>query len=180
MAPRKTGNPEMPWIQSHTEQENSPKIFEFRHLMGWDKNTATGFLHRFRWQVILMAPNGDIAPLRPAILAEVLGMDPELIVKALEAMESPAVGLLRRVGDHLLVNDWLVYVGRYLKESLWKRHPERVAEAERIHGQSVDSPKPPPASAEDKGKRFVPPTVEEVAAYCAERNNSGRRARIAA
>lgn len=29
----------------------------------------------------------------------------------------------------------------------------------------------PESKAETKGKRFVPPTVEEVAAYCKDRNN---------
>ncbi|MDE6183084.1 MAG: hypothetical protein K2F53_01520, partial [Rikenellaceae bacterium] len=30
----------------------------------------------------------------------------------------------------------------------------------------------PPSDGERRAKRFVPPTIEEVAAYCAERKNS--------
>ena len=127
--------------------------------MRWSKNETIGFLHRFWWTVLEVSPSGDITALSsPEVMAEMLDMPVEVVARALKAMENqdPKLAFLERKAGRILVHDWLEYAGRYLKDSRFRRSPEKYEEIERIHAAAVDSPPGPRLSADS------PPTVRDT------------------
>lgn len=126
----------MPWLESHTSLEKHGKLHSFRREMTWSKNEAVGFLHRFWWLVLEVAPDGVISELHASVVADALGLREDVIVSALRAMRKSRL-IWERDGV-LLVCNWLDYAGTYLKDSRYKRCPEKWEEACRLHGVSSD------------------------------------------
>jgi len=132
----------MAWIESHTNLDRHHKLIRFQTAMRWSRNEAVGFLHRFWWSVLEVSPSGDVTALTlPEVMSETLNMKLDVIQDAILKLEE--FGFLDRVGDKLLVHGWLEYAGRYLSESLFKRHPEKMSEVRSMHERepSEDSPR---------------------------------------
>ncbi len=128
----------MAWLESHQTLERDTKLFLLRKALGWDKNQAVGFLHRFWWLVLEQAPNGDVSGLAAEMMAETLGMKADVVSQALELMASKEIGLLDRTTDgKLLVHEWPKYTGRYLRDSLWKRSPEKWLQMITMYGSCI-------------------------------------------
>lgn len=131
----------MAWIESHTNLDKHHKLIRFQTAMRWSRNEAVGFLHRFWWSVLEVSPSGDVTALTsPEVMSETLNMKLDVAQDAILRLEE--CGFLDNVGGRLLVHGWLDYAGRYLSESLYRRHPEKMAQARSLHvlGQSSDSP----------------------------------------
>src|SRR5688572_13073639 len=121
----------MPWIESHTDLENHPKLLLLKTRLRWSKNEAVGFLHRFWWTVLKYAPNGVISALPLAVVSETLDIEPNVFDQIMNVMKE--VGLVDERDGKLLVHDWPDYAGRYLKENRFKRKPELWAEVEALY-----------------------------------------------
>lgn len=131
------------WLASHHSLERNKKLVQFKVTARMGKNEAIGFLHRFWWMVMQSAPSGlfvlsqdappgsAIASLSLEVIAEILEMEPERIGALIAAMTSAR--LLDKHKCVYRVHDWLDYTRIYLRDSLYKRKPDRFKELEQIH-----------------------------------------------
>lgn len=132
----------MAWIESNQTLERDGRIFLLRKKLGWDKNQVIGFLHRFWWLVLEQAPNGDVSALTAELVSETLGMKPDVVESAFSAMCAGDVRLLERnKSGRLLVHDWPRLTGKYLRDSLWKRSPEKWAQMAELYA-CIEEPSP--------------------------------------
>lgn len=149
-------------------------------LMGWDADgspicdvaldVAIGKLHRFWYWCLDFAPTGDLRGKNDATIARSVGLAPSFGKRFVEAMV--ASGWIDRTPNVFRVHDWPDYAGRFLKESRFKNHPEKLKEMadvyrpEAIQGESEDDPRyqtnqpnqPNPACGGDKTNGPDPPT----------------------
>lgn len=170
----------MAWLKSDTNLERHDKLILFRRQLRWSKNEAVGFLHRFWWTVLQYAPTGDVAALSPVVIGEQLDMPADLVTRAINVMEDAEIALLTRDGPHLLVTNWLEYAGGYLRDSLFRRHPEKWEATCRLYGVSADSPPTDGRlSAVDKRrgdkKRSIPRADEWAERELAKLNGNGQQ-----
>lgn len=124
----------MAWIESHTDLESHPKLLLLKARMRWSKNEAVGFLHRFWWTVLKYAPNGVISALPLEVMSETLDIEVQNLDRILDVMIE--IGLVDDVNGTRFIHDWPDYAGRYLKENLFKRKPDRWKEVEQLYGLS--------------------------------------------
>lgn len=158
----------MAWIESHQGLERHPKLHVLMHAMGWDTDSAIGKLHRFWWWCLEYAPTGDLHGKNDSVIAGSVGLDHSIAKKFVEAMvASRWIDRDRDLGI-FRVHDWLEYAGLYLRTSKFKRHPNKLAEAEAVyavpmpadcprtvHGQSrlpTNPPTNPPTAAAAGGE----------------------------
>lgn len=128
----------MAWIESHTNLDRHTKLIRLQAAMRWSRNETVGFLHRFWWSVLDVSPTGDVTALTsPEVMSGMLNMSLDLAKEAIRNME--AVGFLERRGGTLLVHNWLRYTGRYLSDSLYRRHPEKMQTVREIHANKPQS-----------------------------------------
>lgn len=95
------------WIESHPELENHPKFLKLCILLGKDKLTVIGLLHKFWWWCTAYAEDGDLRKygIRGINAALQIDLNDFSLVRA---------GWIDRQ-PFLRVHDWWDYYGRFLK-----------------------------------------------------------------
>lgn len=106
--------------------------------MGWELYETIGRLHCFWYWCLSFAPTGDLRKHNDALLAGSVGLAPKDGQRFVTSMV--ASGWIDRHDGIFRVHDWLEYAGRYLKDSKFKRRPEKWTEALAVYGLSADSP----------------------------------------
>jgi hypothetical protein len=123
----------MPWIESHTDLENHPKMLLLKSRMRWSKNETVGFLHRFWWTVLKYAPNGVISALPLEVVSETLDMKLDDLKHAIEVMQMQDVELIETRGGLQVVHDWTDFTRIYLRDSLYKNARHKWEAIKRIY-----------------------------------------------
>lgn len=119
----------MAWIESHQGLERHPKIMQLGYIMNWSIDETLGRMHRFWWWCLDYAPTGDLRQVDWKILGMHLGLKEDDSLKFREALVTThLVCRLARTRLPLRVHDWIEYAGRYLRDTRFKRHPEKMAE----------------------------------------------------
>lgn len=131
----------MAWLESHQQLERHPKTNELIRLMGWDAedspirdvavDVAIGKLHRFWYWCLDYAPTGDLRGKNDSLIAKSVGLAPSDGKRFIEAMVESC--WIDRSKNIFRVHDWNQYAGRYLKESKFKNHPEKIEEMEAVY-----------------------------------------------
>lgn len=121
----------MAWLESHQQLERHPKTHALMNMMGWDIDTTIGKLHRFWWWVLDFAPTGDLSKLSHPIISASVGLSADSSEKYVQSMI--LAGWLDRSEVVFRVHDWPHYAGRYLKDSKFKRRPEKWDEVLRLY-----------------------------------------------
>lgn len=174
------GGDVMAWLKSHQELARHPKTNKFARIAGITAPTAIGHLHLLWWWAMDYAQDGDLTRYDAGDIADAMLWqgEPTLLIDALAE-----AGFLDRDEEKTIIHDWEMYAGKRLeqmaKDSERKKKPVGRAEAPRkaSNGAPAEAPQKPPPQQQPKPEKpptatkFKPPTVEEVAAYCAERKN---------
>jgi len=114
----------MPWIESHLEIQNHPKLFDLMNRLNWKKREAIGLLHQLWWWCLAYCPDGDLTRHPKEQLALALELDPVEGSNVLDALIQS--GWLDEK-PYFRVHDWWSYVGQYLRikfkndPAKWKR-----------------------------------------------------------
>lgn len=115
----------MAWIESHQGLERHPKTLKLSSLMSWDIDQTIGKLLRLWWWCLDYAPDGNITRHSPDIVARAISLDPEVGEKLLSSLyESEFLDKTTTPGQ-LLVHDWLDYSATYLRDTKYRRDPEK-------------------------------------------------------
>lgn len=115
------------------------------NLMGWDAedspikhvalDVTLGKLHRFWYWCLDFAPTGDLRGKNDAVLAGSVGLAPKDGKRFVDAMVQS--GWIDRADEIFRVHDWIDYAGRYLKDSKFKRHPNKKRDLQRVYKDPV-------------------------------------------
>lgn len=128
----------MAWIESHQSLERHPKTLSLAERMGWCVDQTIGKLHRFWWWCLDYAPTGDLTGKSDAVLARCVDLEPKDAKRFVDAMVASC--WIDRSDGIFRVHDWLDYAGSYLRDSKFKRSPERWKEAQGLYSDlSADS-----------------------------------------
>lgn len=134
----------MAWIESHQNIERHPKTMRLSILMGWDIDQTIGKLHRLWWWCIDFAPDGNVGRHSADMVALAVGISADMGEKFILAMHES--GFLDKTNEnHFLIHDWMEYAGRYLKDTKYRRNPEKIQEINKLYSkivgrQSADNP----------------------------------------
>ena len=130
----------MAWIESHQGIERHPKTMKLSISMGWDIDQTIGKLHRLWWWCIDFAPDGNVSRHSADMVALAVGLSIDQGEKFISSLLES--GFLDRISvkkqkNVYLIHDWLEYAGRYLRDTKYKRNPEKVHEIIRLHSSVV-------------------------------------------
>jgi len=133
----------MAWIESHQGIERHPKTLKLASAMGWSIDQTIGKLHRLWWWCLDYAPDGNVSRQSTDITAQAIGLhaiEGEKLIKALYDAEF----LDKTSKNQYLLHDWMEYAGTYLKNSKYRRNPEKIQEIIALYStivnrQSADS-----------------------------------------
>jgi len=128
----------MAWLKIDAGLYDNPKTIALAHDLRQDINRTVSLLLRFWLKSLVFSPSGDITDLRADVAADMLSVPFPFYRRFHKSMMSN--GFLDVRNNRILIHDWLDYTGRYLKDSLFKRSPEKWEEVLRLHGQSADCP----------------------------------------
>lgn len=134
----------MSWIESHQGIERHPKTMKLSVLMGWDIDQTIGKLHRLWWWCLDFAPDGNVSRHSADMSALAVGLSADMGEKFISALYE-AEFLDKTAKNQYLIHDWLDYAGRYLKDTKFKRNPEKIIEIKQLYStivsrQSADNP----------------------------------------
>lgn len=115
----------MSWIESHQGIERHPKTIKLSLAMGWDIDQTIGKLHRLWWWCLDFAPDGNVRRHSADMVAIAIGIAPTDGEKFFSAMYD-AEFLDKTAKNQLLIHDWMEYAGRYLKDTKFRRNPEKI------------------------------------------------------
>lgn len=119
----------MAWIESHQALERHPKVLHLSRLMAWDLDGTIGKLHRFWWWCLDYAPTGDLRTVDPLSIPQGLGLEGLDAEKFLPAMmQSHWICPMKGGKTPFRVHDWVNYSGGYLRDSKFRRHPDKWAQ----------------------------------------------------
>lgn len=121
----------MPWIESHTELRDHPKVSVLADEMGWNIFETIGRLHGFWYWCLLYAPNGDLRKFNDAQVGGAVMLNGAQAVQFVKAMVRSC--WIDRSNGIFRVHDWPDYAGRYLQESKFKRTPEKWLETQKLY-----------------------------------------------
>lgn len=156
----------MAWIEAHQGLVNHPKTKTLASIMGWDKFGAVGRLLAFWSWCFEYAPTGDLSRWNNALIAESVELNATESKAFVEAMVES--GWICREPGLFRVHDWIDYASRYLRDTKFKRHPDKWAEVQRLYSikchcggvsrQSADSPPIVGCTLPDLTEPKTPPT----------------------
>lgn len=138
----------MAWLEAHQQLERHPKTQLLMGEMGWGVDEAIGKLMRFWWWCLDFAPTGDLRKFNDTVLAGSVGLSADSSAKFVHAMVKAR--WLDRGNGVFRVHDWPHYAGRYLKDSRFKRQPQKWQEVVSLYemecapaddGPPVDCPR---------------------------------------
>lgn len=146
-------------------------------LMGWSLDETIGKLHRFWWWCLDFAPTGDLRKFNDNVLGGSVGLSADMSVKFVRAMVEAC--WLDRGNGVFRVHDWPHYAGRFLRDTRFKRQPERWKEVQSLYEipvsrQSADNPPNQPTNQPTKSTHTAregieghrpPPTLATVLAH---------------
>jgi hypothetical protein len=133
----------MAWIESHQGLQQHPKTLKLATLMAWDIPATIGRLHILWWWCLEYAPDGNVSRHSTDITALAMGIPAELGPKLIQALyESEFLDITS--AKQYLIHDWMQYAGAYLKNSKYRRNPEKIQEIIALYStivnrQSTDS-----------------------------------------
>lgn len=189
----------MAWLQVHQELGRHPKIKRLSKALGVTTPTAIGHLLYLWWFALDYAQDGDISAFSPEEIAEAALWESDAS-KFLSAMTN--CGFIDNSTDGMsAIHDWDDYAGALMDRLNAQREQSRIRqqryrERQRetddnalvtrdvthsvtgCHALREDKKREEKSIQEeskrtaDKPRRFTPPSVKEVAAYCVERSNS--------
>lgn len=116
----------MAWIELHEELLNHPKTAVLGEAMGWNKFESAGRLYAFWTWAMKYAPTGSLKDLNDAVLGVAVELNGEAATVFVRAMIS-ARWLDRREGG-LRIHDWPDYAARYLRDTKFKKRPDKWQE----------------------------------------------------
>ena len=114
----------MPWIESHLEIQNHPKLLDLMNRLSWKKREAIGLLHLLWWWCLAYCPDGNLTRHPKEHLTLALELGPIEGTKVINALIQS--GWLDEK-PYFRVHDWWNYVGQYLRikfkndPAKWKR-----------------------------------------------------------
>jgi len=117
----------MAWIESHQGVERNPKTIKLSLLMGWDIDQTIGKLHRFWWWCLEFSADGNVSRHSADMVAISVGLSADQGEKFISAMYESEF-LDKTSNNQFLIHDWLEYAGRYLKDTKFRRNPEKIKE----------------------------------------------------
>ena len=149
----------MAWLESHQGIERHPKTMKLSLIMGWDLDQTIGKLHRFWWWCLDFAPDGNVSRHSADMAALSVGIPPELGEKFISAMYKSEF-LDKTSKNQFLIHDWLEYAGRYLRDTKFRRNPEKLKEiialyATIVSRQSADK-KPTKSRKSAESQPYLP------------------------
>jgi len=137
------------WIESHQTLKDNPKTSKLSSLMGWDLDITIGKLHRLWWWCLDYCPDGNVSRLSADMVAIAIGLPPNDGEKLIKSLYNAGF-LDKTLKKQFLIHDWLDYAGRYLRDSRYKRNPDKYKEIKDLHETVVSR-----LSAIDNGKSKV-------------------------
>lgn len=105
----------MPWLKSHSELRNHPKVAKAARLLGVSMPQVIGHLHMLWWWAMDYAPSGNLSDFVAEDIAIGAGWegDPEVFLDALlESGMGSKSGFLERTPEGLAIHDWDDHGGR--------------------------------------------------------------------
>jgi len=106
-------------------------------IMGWSIDETLGKLHRFWWWCLDYAPTGDLRTVNWMTLGILLGLTADDSTKFRDALVSThLVCRLTRTRLPFRIHDWVDYAGRYLRDTKFKRSPEKWAQVVELYKTS--------------------------------------------
>lgn len=169
------------WVRIAADIGQNLKRYRLDALLGQDR-THSYIVDVFGW-VIRFRPDGNITDVSDQAIADAAGWkgDPQRFVEALIA-----AGIVDSDGDTRVIHEWFEHQGNIVRDSDRSKERSRMYR-DRNQGKRP-APKPvdvelvdvepddgdqvedePVEQGPKKSTRFVPPTVEEIAAYCKEK-----------
>ncbi len=131
----------MAWIESHQSIEKHPKVIQLGRSMEWSLDETIGRLHRFWWWCLEYAPTGDLRSVDPVMMANGIGLMGDFADRFATSMlrvhlicPLPPSRARRRTRPDMTnlvmfrIHDWIEHAGRYLRDSKFKRSPDKYAE----------------------------------------------------
>ena len=125
----------MAWIESHQALRDHPKVLDLSRRMKWSLDETLGKLHRFWWWCLDYAPDGILTKHSATTIAASVGL-PEQAGKPFLA-HLIASGLVDQVGKTRFVHDWVEYAGRYLRDTKYRRAPEKYTAIVQFYAEIV-------------------------------------------
>ena len=139
----------MAWIESHQELEKHPKILRLSLAMNWSLDETIGKVHRFWWWCLDYAPIGDLRGVDALGMARGLHLTEDEATRFMPAlMDAHFVctiaippsyrGKIREkyANQPWRVHDWIEYAGRYLRDTKFKRRPEKWAQVVELYQET--------------------------------------------
>lgn len=108
----------MPWLPSHQNLREHPKLHKFARLLGINRAQAIGHLHLLWWWTLSYAPDGDLSSFDVtdlAIAAEWEGDADKFVAALIDCGSGERSGFIDR--ESYTLHDWLEYGGRYQQQS---------------------------------------------------------------
>lgn len=183
----------MAWIESHQELWRHPKTKKLARLLSVSVPTAIGHLHGLWFWALDFAQDGDIGRYDPEEIADAVLWDGNA-QEFIDALIGS--GFADKTPESITIHDWNEYAGKLLerraadrqrKRSSAKTSPSSAGIPPEVNGKakefsripSLPYPTVPNSTEPSKGQKksagkpprphFVPPTVDEVSAYCTEK-----------
>ena len=130
----------MAWIESHQGIERHWKTDKLATAMGWGADVAIDIaiskLHRLWWWCLDFAPDGCVSRHSADMYARAVGLSADMGDRFIMALYN-AEYLDKTSAGHLVIHDWLEYAGRYLRDTKFKRHPEKYKEIQQLYSTVV-------------------------------------------
>jgi len=128
----------MPWIQSHTELVNHPKLLDLAAEFEWSKDEAIGRLHRLWWWCIQYHEDGVLEGVKPSQIALALELHHTQGEKFVRVL------IVCRFLDEkpLRIHDWWDYAGRAIQMRYHTWNPAKIEAIKRIYGVETAVTKP--------------------------------------
>lgn len=126
----------MAWIESHQGIERHPKTMKLSISMGWDIDQTIGKLHRLWWWCVDFAPDGNVSRHSADMVALAVGISSDMGEKFISSLFD-AEFLDKTRKNQFLIHDWLEYAGRYLRDTKFRRNPEKIQEIINLYSTVV-------------------------------------------
>lgn len=124
----------MPWIESHAELRDHPKVDALMDALSITRRDAVGLLHMVWWRALTYAPSGDLSAVRDSAIARWCDWEGDAAV---------LVGGLIDAGfldDGRQLHDWQDYAGRWIDRREANATRKRNARAAKAQAASGDRP----------------------------------------